>query len=163
MIQICDWNENDFLEFSHIAVDYRNGSNKSREWKKNIQNYRISDRKFSTRYLSLTKCSLSMTHLSQLHASCFSKSHHHKNNAQSNRYLKIDEQWSSVCVCALAPSAQCRYLLNDVIYMNEKPTPDLKNLFRSNFNRISFWTEDEEGTKNQLTQIDYFVKCITLI
>lgn len=98
MIQIFDWNESDILEFSHIAVDYRNVANKSpereREREKKFIGFRIG--KFSS--LSLTKCSLSMTHLS--HASCLVKSHLHKNNAQSNRYLKIDEQWIVVCVCS---------------------------------------------------------------
>lgn len=59
----------------------------------------------------------------------------------------------SVCVCVymLAPSAQCRYLLNDVIYMNQKPTPDLENLFRFKFqSHLVFQTEDEEGTKKSI-------------
>lgn len=96
-------------------------------WKKKC--YHISNRKISTRYLShiLTKCSLSMTHLTiNCKHSRSHESHHHKNNA----YNQFDT-WkltSNVSVC-VSPSAQCRYLFNDVIYMNREFTPAQKKTF----------------------------------
>lgn len=73
------------------------------------------------------------------------------------------------CVCArLVPDVDI--FSNDVIYMNQKFTPgpdekkEKKTIFFKAFVLIASRSgqKTKKEQKNQLTQIDYFVKCITL-